>query len=186
MQVTISLIILRVHNHPTDRAGRTQTHIMVNIVMLCRLMSLAQPLLKGISEISEILFLRSLRYYLWDLWDNISLLQLELWLFFSLDGIHIGYLADEGCLFRYPFCRSYYMKSVFVICGCQFSSSLVQSRRNMFWDSYAMTLDLNWKVKKYLQKYLDNIKYFWGSRTVLNSEYDVKSFLLQKYLGRLK
>ena len=79
--------------------ARTHSHIMVNIVMLCRLMSLAQPLLKGISEISEILFLRSLRYYLWDLWDNISLLQLELWLFFSLDGIHIGYLADEGCLF---------------------------------------------------------------------------------------
>ena len=66
MLVTISLIILRIQNHPTgtDRAGHTQTHIMVNIVMLCRLMSLAQPLLKGISEISEILFLRSLRYYL--------------------------------------------------------------------------------------------------------------------------
>ena len=52
------------------------------------------------------------------------------------------------------------MRSVFVICICQFSSSLVQSRRNMFWDSYATILDLNWKVKEYLQKCLDNRKYF--------------------------
>ena len=52
------------------------------------------------------------------------------------------------------------MRSVFVICICQFSSSLVQSQRNMFWDSYATILDLNWKVKEYLQKCLDNRKYF--------------------------
>ena len=37
MLVTISLIILRVQNHPTDRSGHPNTHIVVDFVMHCRL-----------------------------------------------------------------------------------------------------------------------------------------------------
>ena len=56
----------------------------------------------------------------------------------------------------------------------------------MFWDSYATILDLNWKVKEYLQKCLVRIQMFWGSRTILNSEYDVKSFFCAEISRRVK
>ena len=163
MLVTISLMILRVQNHG-QHCDALQAH------------ESTQPVLKGISEILSLIYLI---YYLITATRALAVFSLSLEYTQVIRQMRVAFSISllQKLLYEKRFCHLW--MSIFLQSGSKSEKYVLRLLCN----------DIGSKLES--QRVFTEISrqhkiYKIGSRTILNSEYDVKSFLLQKYLGRLK